>query len=1284
MSKLNDNLRVSALLGRWYRRSGNWGKAALYFQQAAEARPEDGPRWESLARALEFGGLSGAMEAYGKSADLGSMTADSWYRYGRLLEQSGKCDEAAQAYHRAEANGRDAGHMAFRRGRSLSGLGESMAAAVEYRRAIEEGFDPQASFLALEGLFDANTPSWVKLDLYREGQSSFGGGKAWTASHARLAAEMKFYAEAVDCFKLVREHRTLSPSEAVTFAESLEFNDEHAQARQVLEHAVSTGSAHDIALGAGVLFQKLGKWSRARQEYLNTGASIGTSAELAARIALTYDREYRWTEASEGFERAFRLDPSDAQAAYKCGHAHERGGRPEAAAGWYREALALRPAKLHWWYRLGMALNQSGDQAGSLYALRRSLKLADSIDPQTYPQHRVGQGSPNVRHLDQASKARKVAWVEQACSGGPWTIQRAAGLVEIAILAMSLGLRDQASFLATSASMFSVELDPKTRLDLSVVLERLERVDDAVETLLDSRTVRTPDGVDLKIYLPAGSDRAPRQYAEFVSAIPVSASVVLFESNHGAGAACHPLALYREMVADPRFSGARFVWALKNPQAAPRELVEDPRVAIVALGSDTYLYHLATAGFLINNVSFPPYFVRRAEQRYLNTWHGTPMKTLGRSMKQGLVEYENLERNFLQASHLMAPNELTKWAILEEHHLDGIYPGSVQILGSPRLDALVRNTADIRMRIRARLGLEDDDRVVLIAPTWRGGVSTHGLDADSLIEQLTAVAAIPGIQVFYRAHRLTEKLVAGLDLPVRVVPQEIDTNDLLAAVDHLVSDYSSIVFDFLVTGKPITLFVPDLQDYRETRGLYREPQELPVGVANTVQDLVDDIRAGGEVPAEHYADAVAEYCPQEDGYAAARALDFLLSDVHKGAELNGKQTVLFHASMIPNGIASALLAILEELVQQDLNVLLIVEPSVLRRAEDRAGIFSKLPKGVRLVSRVGGTTMTPEEFYVRGVVERRCAMPGADMMQTYKDSWRLEASRIAGDIPLTAAIEWDGYATLWAGIMANVGQDSTRKLIWQHNEMEEEESHKYPGLGAVFAMYPWFDAAVSVSTLLADKNRSFVDERGVSPREGTAAVRNTLSFDQISARALEPLPDDLANRLSQASHTVVTVGRMSMEKNHLALVEAWPSVLAEFPESKLAIVGSGPLEAHVVSLVQKLGLEDAIILTGQVMNPYPIIAAADLFVLPSLHEGQPIVLFEAMQLGVGIAASGCPGNVEALGAGYGYTLGTDVEGIGDGIRGCLRSPAVAQGDFRGAHHRDGSVLEFSKVVFAAK
>lgn len=1268
LSGMSSTVRKN--LARLRRRNKEWGAAGELFLVAAVAREGDASLWRDAARALQYAKDSRAVVAFEHATELDPRDFDSWYRLGWLREQAKSYDAALEAYDLALAAGGDTGHLSFRKARCAEKLGDVAAAATSFRTALVAGFDRGKCLNELARL-QQSAPLWLRLELYREGADAFSPESPWMKTYARLASEIGANEETNDVYRSVSSHRLLDEAEVVRWANALERIGRDGERRELLDYFMHTLPKADRILGPGALFQRAEQWRAARSEYvraLNMGAK---NAELTYRIGLTYAREYRWAEAADHYSRAYALLPGNDYWAYRCGLAFERQGKPEDAKWWYGEALQIDPEKPHYWHRLSMVSDPRKDKTAAVRAAERAILRNTRLTP-------LAEGS--VISEIQATSERREHWAQQL---GQWKkasdLDSVGGMLAVSRVRLSGGDPAGAHELLRRVLVHRMDLDAEQRNVTANLLEQIGEAGEAAEVLHDARVIRTPDGFSLSRYLPAGRPRANRVYAEFVNTRSVDAQVVLFESNHGASIGCHPLAIFREMLSDSRFSHHVFIWVRNTDTLVPRDLIDNPRVQFVQLGSDSYLYHLATAKYLINNVSFPPYFLRREGQRYLNTWHGTPMKTLGRSMKQGLVEYENLERNFLQASHLIAPNKLTKWALLEEHHLDGIYPGSVAILGSPRLDRLVRDTGELRGSIRLRLGVSPSERLVLVAPTWRGSVSAHDLDAEALTAQLAALAALPDVRVVYRAHRLTEKLIRGLELPVSVVPADIDTNDLLAAVDHLVSDYSSVVFDFLVTGRPVTLFVPDLQDYEDARGLYLRPAELPFNVASTPEALAGMVRSTASHQGEAYAAAIAEYGNQEDGRASSRAIDFLLNDESRGSELNGRPTVLFHASMIPNGIASALLAILGELAMRDLNIVLIVEPSVLREAEDRRSVFERLPANVKLVSRLGDTVMTPEEFFVRREIEAGNCDPSEAMTEIYRNGWKREARRILGDMRIDVAIEWDGYAPLWAGILAHAGNSSTRRLIWQHNQMGEERAHKYPVLDNIFAMYPWFDQLVSVSELLAEENATYLAERGKLPEEGVAAVRNTLLFDEIRAKSREMLDSATAAVIDRAGPLVLTVGRMSMEKNQLELIRAWPIVLGEHPQATLVLVGSGPLRDHLETEVERLKLGGSVILTGQLANPYPILAAADLFVLPSLHEGQPVVLFEAMSLGVNVLTSTCPGNLEAVKIGYGAHTEPGAASLGHSVSETLRGPGQVKSFDATQYHHD-AVSSFWRVA----
>src|SRR5699024_7302371 len=130
------------------------------------------------------------------------------------------------------------------------------------------------------------------------------------------------------------------------------------------------------------------------------------------------------------------------------------------------------------------------------------------------------------------------------------------------------------------------------------------------------------------------------------------------------------------------------------------------RTFIVRYGTPRYERLLATAGSVLNNTSFPDYFVRRPGQIYVNTWHGTPLKTLGKRVNEGLFEHSNVARNFLNSSHLLVPNSHTAAALVQDYDISALFRGQAVTIGSPRLDKIVTATDSDRKKCLRDLNIE--------------------------------------------------------------------------------------------------------------------------------------------------------------------------------------------------------------------------------------------------------------------------------------------------------------------------------------------------------------------------------------------------------------------------------------------------------------------------------------------------------------------------------------------------------------------------------------------------
>jgi CDP-glycerol glycerophosphotransferase len=303
----------------------------------------------------------------------------------------------------------------------------------------------------------------------------------------------------------------------------------------------------------------------------------------------------------------------------------------------------------------------------------------------------------------------------------------------------------------------------------------------------------------------------------------------------------------------------------------------------VLLHSEDYIRVLHSVAFLVNNGNFPYYFRKQDGQFYLQTWHGTPLKRIGEDVPGASLSlsYRSLmkrEATFWDA--LLAQNDFSKEVLPRAFG----FAGPVWELGYPRNDSLLGVDRESRReRVRSSLGIPPHRQVVLYAPTWRdseksvkGYVLVAHLDFGKLADALG-----DGSTVLLRGHQNT----AGTARPAGVVDvtDYPEVNDLFLAADVLITDYSSLMFDFALTGKPIIFMVPDLEVYRDaTRGFYLDLEAIAPGpLLSSDDEVVEELmrlRDGGAWDTERYSQFRGRFLPQDDGLAAARVVDQLLGE----------------------------------------------------------------------------------------------------------------------------------------------------------------------------------------------------------------------------------------------------------------------------------------------------------------------------------------------------------------------------------------------------------------------
>lgn len=340
-------------------------------------------------------------------------------------------------------------------------------------------------------------------------------------------------------------------------------------------------------------------------------------------------------------------------------------------------------------------------------------------------------------------------------------------------------------------------------------------------------------------------------------------NAVFFESFYGRNASCNPLALDAEI--HRRLPAVKRYWSVVDLSVA----VPDGAIAVVE-GSPQWWRARGSSRLLIVNDWLRRAYARRPGQKVLQTWHGTPIKRLA------------LDRPGFDPRRMVAViRESRRWdGLLAQNAyatkiLKGAYRfrGALWTEGYPRNDVL---QSDLGPAIRERLGIAEGERVILYAPTWRDDRTeiVDFLDLDALAQAADAVVLVRGHSRTLLPGRDTEgpRLIDVTSYP--------DTSHLLLAADELITDYSSVMFDFSVTGKPMYFLVPDLDHYRGSlRGFYFDLMAHAPGPVVSNQADLHRALANDEVTglyAARYDTWRKKFNGRDDGGAAERVVQRLI------------------------------------------------------------------------------------------------------------------------------------------------------------------------------------------------------------------------------------------------------------------------------------------------------------------------------------------------------------------------------------------------------------------------
>lgn len=774
----------------------------------------------------------------------------------------------------------------------------------------------------------------------------------------------------------------------------------------------------------------------------------------------------------------------------------------------------------------------------------------------------------------------------------------------------------------------------------------------SIKTILSNQLSRKYKFIASPILKRAKSkyQKKVNQYAQLYHSTSIKPHQILYQVRDGKSITDSPYAIFLGLNAHETFSNYQHIWVVDHPDTLvfyQEKFKVFQNVSFVIKESNEYLKALTESKFLINNATFPAYFTKKPEQVYINTWHGTPLKHMGFDVKNNLKGSQNTMKNFLASDYMISPNAHTTNIFKHAFKLDGLYSGEILEIGYPRIDLTINTTAnEAREYLAEHLNLKKNP-IILYCPTWRGkNVNDPENTLLNIFEEIKLLNQKLPHQVLVKVHPFVYSKAKEMpELKPYLVPDFLDTNQLMPAVDLMITDYSSIFFDFLVTDKPIVFYVPDLDKYQNERGVYIDLCALPGPVADNIQDVITLVSNESYKDADvqgKYAKFKHNFVNYENGSVTERLIESVFLNQQdtssKNASHHQKEKILLYpGGMKHNGITTSVINLLANINYDKYDVTVFTNNT---NNVEQLNNLQSLNDNVRIVLRRGPMIATFKELYQNEFVRQRGIYKSFEKRLYPKALFEREFRKIFGDSQFDYAIDYSGYAMFWSNLVLASG--AKKKYILLHSDIKSDMERTvkgkrphYQNLKGVISLYPYFDKLVSVSEATKKLNQS--NFGGLKLKNRHIASRNTINIEKINQLVDDdsdlfekngtPVLPTLtehgmeAIEFSQDDFKIVSVGRLSPEKGFDLLIKAVAELAPKYPQLKLYILGDGPLKGTLKSLVEQLGIQNHVYFLGQRRNPFFIVKRADVFALTSHYEGQSMVILEALTVGTHVLAS---------------------------------------------------------------
>lgn len=658
-------------------------------------------------------------------------------------------------------------------------------------------------------------------------------------------------------------------------------------------------------------------------------------------------------------------------------------------------------------------------------------------------------------------------------------------------------------------------------------------------------------------------------------------------------------------------------------------------ITIIEKESKEYLNKLSSSKIIIVDGLIPNYFIKKSEQKVIQL----PDLLSGRYDEESKFDTNriNIQRGLFQTSHIIFKSRDEAECYIELFNLKNIYKGKIFV--------------DQNIYFSNKIS-EVPNKIDLLVLTKK--YSQDNLDI--ILEKANNLLSNYWVYVHPELYKYYERFS---ELKYILIDQKISKEDLNLHDYNIISDnYTDLI------GERNYYFQMDNCEFQ----FLETEKQIYIENYDIIEKIIDE-----------------------------KDTDFIKID-------NTKQNLIMYCGgFLHNGITSSAIN-LSHSIDYDLYNLIIIDKGNLGEVE-RYNLNRLHPKA-NIIYRIGQSNITFTEYRKNQFILQRRGFRKYLGKRDLRTLYRRELKRLIGDVDVDVAIDFSGYVPFWTAMFAF--SKARKKVIYQHNDLKSETEkvidgkfkHRYI-LPRVFSLYKFYDKIVSVSLQTKELNAKNLSQ--YAPYRKFDYINNQINFNDILIKINESeekkvisiennqyyVVNDLNNNfilepkdIEDKTIKLITIGRLSPEKDHHKLFLAIRKLLDEKPDTKITlnVLGSGIMEDELKKLINQLELTNYINMMGQVSNPYLYLNEADCFILSSNHEGQPMVLLESLALHKPIIATDIVGNRGVLEGTNGLLVENSIEGLKNGIKKLLDGEVKENNQFDINDYNNASISRFYEKV----